>query len=240
MNPWKTINDAVRSRTGAGTPGGSIGEMVEHLRDLVPDRHNARRHSPRNIGMIADALREVGAARSIVISEDNTILAGNGVVEAAAEAGIERVKVVEATGNEIIAVRRTGLTAAQKTRLALFDNRASDLSDWDVDVLSELNDEGALDGLWYEPELDRLLAATELPEFDAQAEWQGMPEFSQDAIEPFKKLIVSFACEADIAEFSRRIGQTVTVHTKGITFPAEHADFHSYAYELDPQVANDS
>lgn len=136
--------------------------MVEHLRDLVPDKHNARRHSPRNIGMIADALREVGAARSIVISEDNTILAGNGVVEAAAEAGIERVKVVEADGETIIAVRRTGLTAAQKTRLALFDNRASDLSDWDADVLAGLQDDGVdLSGLWGKDELAELLDAAD-------------------------------------------------------------------------------
>lgn len=41
--------------------------------------------------MIADGLRQVGAARSIVIDEKNVILAGNGVVQAAATAGITRL-----------------------------------------------------------------------------------------------------------------------------------------------------
>ncbi len=85
--------------------------------------------------MVVDALHQVGAARSIVIDEDNVILAGNGVTEAAAEAGITRVRVIEADGQEVIAVRRTGLTAAQKRALAMFDNRAGELAEWNVDQL---------------------------------------------------------------------------------------------------------
>ena len=52
----------------------------------------------------------VGAARSIVIDEDGVVLSGNATIEAAAQAGIDRVKVVEADGNEIVAVQRKGLT----------------------------------------------------------------------------------------------------------------------------------
>jgi len=80
------------------------------ISDLKPDKKNRRKHNQRNIGMIVDALHEVGAARSIVIDEDNLILAGNGVVEAAAEAGIERVKVVDADGETIVAVRPHAIT----------------------------------------------------------------------------------------------------------------------------------
>src|SRR6185436_11177589 len=93
---------------------------------LVPDPRNARKHNQRNIGMIADSLQKLGAARSIVIDEDNVILAGNGVIEAAGEVGLEKVIVVEATGHEIIAVRRRGLTLQQKVDLALRDNRAAE------------------------------------------------------------------------------------------------------------------
>src|SRR5436190_20864954 len=94
--------------------GGSVSQDPEHIRDLKPDPENARSHGPRNVGMMVDSLHAVGAGRSIVIDEEGVILAGNGIVEAAAEAGIERVQVVEADGNTIIAVRRTGLTPAQK------------------------------------------------------------------------------------------------------------------------------
>ena len=41
------------------------------ISDLKPDKKNRRKHNQRNIGMIVDALHEVGAARSIVIDEDN-------------------------------------------------------------------------------------------------------------------------------------------------------------------------
>ena len=85
------------------------------LKDLHFDKKNARKHNPRNIGMIEKSLNEVGAGRSIVIDENNNILAGNGTIEAAQQAGIDKVQIVESDGNTIIAVRRTGLTDEQKT-----------------------------------------------------------------------------------------------------------------------------
>ena len=111
---------------------------ISHIKDLKPDAKNARKHNPRNIGAIVDSLQAVGAGRSIVVDEHNTILAGNGLIEAAAEAGITKLKIVEADGSTIIAVRRTGLTKKQKTLLALSDNRTNELSEWDGDNLREL------------------------------------------------------------------------------------------------------
>ena len=134
-------------------------KAIAHVKDLTPDPKNARKHSPRNVGMIVDALHEVGAARSIVIDEAGTILAGNATAEAAAEAGITKVQVVDADGQTLVAVRRKGLTKAQKARLALFDNRAAELSDgWDIDVLKALQVDGVdLSNLWRDDELSELL-----------------------------------------------------------------------------------
>jgi ParB-like chromosome segregation protein Spo0J len=92
------------------------------LHDLKPDPQNARKHAPRNVAMVVDALQEVGAARSIVIDEKGVVLAGNATIKAAGQAGLARVKVVDADGSEIVAVRRTGLTSRQKKRLTLYDN----------------------------------------------------------------------------------------------------------------------
>lgn len=138
------------------------------LADLRPDPRNARRHTPRNVGTIVDALHEVGAARSIVIDEDGVILAGNATAEAAAEAGIHRVQIVDADGETLIAVRRSGLTPAQKRRLALFDNRAAELAEWDAGVLAALvaENDGALAGLFGDDELERLLASVRPPAGD--------------------------------------------------------------------------
>ena len=102
---------------------------------LVPDPTNRRKRTARNVGMIVDALQHVGTARSIVIDEHNEILAGNGVIEAAQKAGITRVRVVESDGQTIIAVRRRGLTVGQKRDLAIYDNRAAELAEWDTEQI---------------------------------------------------------------------------------------------------------
>jgi hypothetical protein len=86
--------------------------------------------------MVTAALQQVGAARSIVIDEDNLILAGNGVTEAAVAAGWTKVQVVEAEGDTVVAVRRRGLTAAQKRDLAIYDNRTADLAEWNIEQLA--------------------------------------------------------------------------------------------------------
>ena len=156
---------------------------IQSIEDLKPDPKNARKHNERNIGMIVSSLQEVGAARSIVIDEDGQILAGNGVVEAAAEAGIERVQVVEADGETIIAVRRKGLTPEQKAKLALYDNRTAELAGWDMDVVAELRTEIDLSGLWSRVELAELgvdLSGVEFPEYDESVadsvEWLECPK----------------------------------------------------------------
>jgi len=95
-------------------------EATVPLSSLRLDPRNARRHGEANVGMMVASLEQVGAGRSIVIDENDVILAGNGIVEAAGKAGIERVQVVEADGKTLIAVRRTGLTPEQKQRLALY------------------------------------------------------------------------------------------------------------------------
>ncbi len=130
------------------------------LDSLLPDPRNARRHTDRNLATITNALREVGAARSVVVDEHGIILAGNATVTAASAAGIDRVRIVDADGSQLIAVRRSGLSDAQKRRLALFDNRAAELAEWDPAVLATLDDTD-LAGLWDDEELAALLALDE-------------------------------------------------------------------------------
>jgi site-specific DNA-methyltransferase (adenine-specific) len=111
------------------------------IKDLKSDHKNARKRTDRSAKLIAESLQRYGAARSIVIDEDNRILAGNGTIEGAKAAGIQNIRVIETDGTEIIAVKRTGLTEDEKIGLALADNRTSDLSDWDKDMLQQLSEE---------------------------------------------------------------------------------------------------
>src|SRR5690606_13889295 len=61
---------------------------------------------------------------------------------------------------EIIAVRRKGLTAEQKRRLAYYDNRTAELAEWDLDQLLADQQAGAdFSGPWADDELGALLAS---------------------------------------------------------------------------------
>ncbi|MGC4192905.1 MAG: hypothetical protein QM589_17305 [Thermomicrobiales bacterium] len=139
---------------------------------LQPDPRNARSHTEENLAMIADSLREVGAARSIVIDEDDVVLAGNATVEAARAAGLTQVQIVDADGETLIAVRRRNLSSEQKRRLALFDNRAGELATWDREVLRTLAAESDLVGIFTDDDLASLLADAPditFPEYDESA-----------------------------------------------------------------------
>ena len=139
--------------------GYQMPDSTMHLSDLRPltDRENARRRTPRSAAMLVESLHAVGAARSGVVDEDLRILAGNGTYEALAQAGIEKVRIVEADGNEWIVVQRKGLTEEQKKKLALYDNRTGELAMWDAEVILEQAKEIDLSGMWTEEELKELL-----------------------------------------------------------------------------------
>jgi ParB-like chromosome segregation protein Spo0J len=129
-----------------------------HIGDLTPDPQNRRKRTSRGLGLLVDSLQKVGAARSIVIDEDNIIRAGSGTIEAAAEAGITKLVVVDADGETIVAVRRTGLTEAQKRDLSLYDNRTSELAEWDIELLQHDVTAGKDLAAFFTPkELKRLL-----------------------------------------------------------------------------------
>lgn len=141
---------------------------IKQVADLVPDPDNRRTHTLRNVEMVVEALRQVRAARSVVIDENDVILAGNATVMAAMEAGITKVQVIDTDGETLIAVRRSGLSPEQKRNLSLFDNRSSELAEWNVAQLAA----DAADGL----DLTAFFDGTELS--DLLGEAAPVPEFA--------------------------------------------------------------
>ena len=141
------------------------------IKTLKSDHKNARKRTIRSTSLIKESLERFGAARSIVIDEDNRILAGNGTVEGAKSAGINNVRVIETDGQEIIAVKRTDLSEEDKVGLALADNRTSDLSDWDKEMLQQLSDEQDISPWFEKDELNELLGDSNQEEFST-----GRPE----------------------------------------------------------------
>lgn len=140
---------------GAAEPAVVVGTM--QLADLVADPQNRRHHGARNLGMIIESLKTVGSARSIVIDENNVTLAGNGVASAAEAAGYKKIVTVDADGDTLVAVRRRGLTDEQKRLLAMYDNRAGELAEWNPEQLRADKAEGLdLKPFFSDTELDAL------------------------------------------------------------------------------------
>jgi len=155
---------------------------VTSINSLLPDHKNARKRTDRSASLIKESIDRYGAARSIVIDEDNRILAGNGTIEGAKAAGIKNVRIIETDGQEVIAVRRTGLSEDEKIGLALADNRTSDLSEWDQEMLRRLSEEHDISPWFEQDDLDELLAVTELAPEEGKTDPDEVPEAPEQPI----------------------------------------------------------
>lgn len=101
------------------------------------DKRNYRKHSDKNKELINKSLKECGAGRSIVIDNEDNIIAGNGIYEQAQKLGL-KTKVIETDGSELVVVKRTDLATADDKRkqLAVMDNSTSDSSEFDFELLN--------------------------------------------------------------------------------------------------------
>ena len=108
------------------------------MSEIKLDKRNYRKHSERNKQLINKSLKDLGAGRSILIDNQNEIIAGNGVFEQARELNIP-IKIIETDGTELIAIKRNDLATSDRKRqeLAVLDNSASDSSEFDLELLSE-------------------------------------------------------------------------------------------------------
>src|SRR4051794_12015162 len=101
-----------------------------------------------------------GAGRSILVDQDGVTIAGAGAWEAATQAGIPHAAIIETDGDTLGIVKRT-VTPEQRPRLALADNRATELSTWDAARLRELQEQAPdlLTHLWTESELAQVFTS---------------------------------------------------------------------------------
>lgn len=110
------------------------------ISDLRFDEKNFNKHTEYGMSLLEKSLQDYGAGRSILIDKNNNIIAGNGIVEAAAQAGIEDVKIIETHGDELVAVKRVDVDLnTQKGREMAFADNATASADlnWDEDNISE-------------------------------------------------------------------------------------------------------
>ena len=123
-----------------------------NITDVTPLENNPRSHPEKQISELTRSIEQFGQYRPIVIDENNTILAGNGLHTALTQAGYTTIE----------AYRVTGLTEPQKTKLVLADNKTGSMSMDDYEVVEELLktlDDFEVPG--YDAELIRDLVADE-------------------------------------------------------------------------------
>ena len=203
------------------------------ISSLRPHPRNYKSHPGDQLRHIANSIRRNGQYRNIVISEDDVILAGHGVVEALKSLGVTTVSAI-----------RLPLKSDSPNAIKILaaDNEVAHLAETDDRALSELLkaiNETALDGLFGtgfdEAMLSNLVMvsrpASEIGDIDEAAEWLGMPEFANGA--KSLKVIVNFASEDDRAAFFRCVGVgRFTGRTRSIWYPhREKEDLKSVRVE---------
>ena len=90
-----------------------------------------------------ESFADLGAGRSILIDKDGKIIAGNKSQKAAMAAGIKKVRVIETTGDELVAVKRTDISidSEEGRRMAYLDNRSGQVNlSWDEVELPQFAD----------------------------------------------------------------------------------------------------
>lgn len=143
-----------------------------NISELIPDSKNANKGTDKGRAMVKASIEEVGAARSVVIDKNNNIIGGNKTTQAAIDAGIVDVLIVETDGTQLVAVKRTDLDIddAAARRLAYLDNRAGELGlSWDAaQILEDLDSGLDLSGIFDDDFIEQMPPQS-VPDFDMLA-----------------------------------------------------------------------
>ena len=205
---------------GEGAIASMLGQLTESLQsiyattsvavvDLKFHPRNYKQHPDDQLAHIMASIEAHGFYRNVVLARDLTVLAGQGVVQAAVKLGRARIPaiVLDLDPNEPRALK-----------VLVSDNEIGKFGETDDRALTELlrhimeSDPDALDGTGYDAQQLAALVFTTRPETEirdknAAAEWIGLPEY-----EPFDapiRLVVSF----DSAEDRERLMQIIGVAT---------------------------
>ena len=109
-------------------------EKIINIEELVQDEHNFNKGTDEGGRLMERSFKEMGAGRSVLIDKHGKIIAGNKSQKAAIAAGIKRVRVIETTGDELVAVKRTDvdIDSAEGRKMAYLDNLTTQVNlTWD-------------------------------------------------------------------------------------------------------------
>lgn len=224
--------DKIESLMTAAPPENPIAmpkvELVNIL-DLHPHPENYLDHPEDQIEEIIASIKANGLYRNIVVGKHNTILAGHGVWIAAQKMGVEKIPVVrvELEPDSPLAIKiLTGDNEISKRGMTN-DRALSELLKRILDSDEELSGTG-----FDEMMLANLVLVTrpqsEIEDFDAAAEWVGMPEYDEQVPEVTEqvRVLVRFPDFKARDKFAELIGQELPAKQRVTTidFPKKKND----------------
>jgi hypothetical protein len=182
--------------------------------DIKFDKKNYRIHNEKNLRLIEKSLTDCGAGRSILIDNEDYIIAGNGVYQKAQELGLP-VRVIESDGTALIAIKRTDLATEDDRRkaLALADNYTADTSVFDNALILENFSIEELDAWEF--------SINDIDINDPDKEFSDFGEFeykNKDA-SAWKQLLVSFENKDDFDNFCKLTDLNLTEKARYAYFP---------------------
>src|SRR3979490_802201 len=141
------------------------------ISQIKPNPRNSRTHPTKQVGQIANSMVAFGFINPLLVSEDGTLIAGEGRYKAAHLLGLAKVPVI------VIA----GLSPARQRALAIADNRIAQNAGWNRERLAIEIPE--LTGLLEADGLDVSILGFEPVEID-QLQTEEESADPQDSIEP--------------------------------------------------------
>ena len=122
----------VAALQNTGTAACSITSDADHRIELLPIgqiapyQGNARTHSKKQVGQIAESIKRFGFNNPVLIDENGVIVAGHGRVAAAKLLGLK----------EVPALRLSHLSPAEKKAYILADNKLAENAGWNKENLA--------------------------------------------------------------------------------------------------------
>lgn len=126
-------------------------QLTLALSELKRPERNIRIHTEKQLKEFERSVKMFGQIRPLVVDEDNTVLAGNGLLDTLERLGYETALVY----------KFTGLTANQKKKLMIADNKIYSLGIENLDTLNSFLEEmsGDLDIPGFDEDILRQMVA---------------------------------------------------------------------------------
>tara|TARA_Y100001938_G_scaffold145684_1_gene222882 strand:- start:992 stop:1636 length:645 start_codon:yes stop_codon:yes gene_type:complete len=195
---------------------------------LKPAKDNPRINE-HAINKIVQSIKSHGFTAPIIANFENEVLAGHTRLKA-----MKRLSIEDPEKYNHVPVRQIDLTGDKAKLYRIADNKLGELAEWDFSILEQqikdLADDFDLTNAGFtETELNSFLFDKE--ENNALNEWVDMPEFHNEDLTSFRKIIVHFENEDAVNEFKKLVNQKISDKTKYIWYPEKQKnDFESKRY----------